>query len=689
MSYSLFFSQHVIASDDLNRLQNADFSILTGNRVQIQLSFANNAITHKNFSTDNPARIVLDFPNTKLELKKKSQSIGIGLVENMRMVEASDRIRVVINLVRMTNFDINTVDNKVLISMENSTASTQIEDVELNIEPIISNTPQVQKISVPHIQDIDFHRTKEGAGKITISLSESSIMANMYTEGADIILEFANTVLPEHLDRRLNVVDFGTPITIIDTSSTAHTTRIKITNTGSYAHHAYQTDNSYVIEVKSKQRVDNSTIAIEEREYEGQLVSFNFQKIDVRAVLKLLFELPGVNKNMIVSDDISGTVTLRLNNVPWDHAFDIILEARGLGKQEIGNVVMIDLQKKIDKRKETKLSAQKRIKQLEPLQTEFIHFNYANAADFMANITALANKDGRTFLSDRGVLMADTRTNSLMIKDTAAEISQIRKLIVELDIPVRQVLIEARVVIANSAFTRDLGMKFGYSVNKDLGNDYGAVFGGKLPGDTDFSGATGISGGNQDGFLVSLPGGSPNAAAGLAIGKIGSYLLQLELTAMQSEGKGEVISSPRIITGNQQAATITQGTKIPYAVIGTLSAAPEIKFEEAVLKLAVTPQITPDNRISLDLVITKDAPGVEINGQTSIDNRGIQTNVLVDNGETVVLGGVYERTISQGVDHVPFLSSLPLIGDFFKHKSNKEVKSELLIFVTPRILKDK
>ncbi|OAD22980.1 type IV pilus biogenesis protein PilQ [Candidatus Thiomargarita nelsonii] len=378
---------------------------------------------------------------------------------------------------------------------------------------------------------------------------------------------------------------------------------------------------------------------------------------------------------------------MQLKNVPWDQALDIILEARELGMRRIGNVVIIDLKKNLDARKQRELEAQKKIKALEPLQTEFIAINYAKAKNLEK---LLKTRDDHSFLSARGSVSTDERTNTLIIQDTRSKMTEIRKLIVSLDTPIRQVLIESKIVIANSNFNKDLGVKFGYSANKDLGNGYGVVLGGKVEGDTEFSGGTAFTTGDAtENFMVSLPANAANpASVGLAIGKIGSYLLQLELSAMQSEGNGEILSSPRLITGNQQEAFIIQGTQFGVLTAGGVGIPGTIEWKDATIELKVTPQITPDDRVNLELSVKKDAPGVEINGLTSIDKRELKTNVLVNNGETIVLGGVYERTTSKAFNRVPFFSDLPLLGHLFKNRSNSDQKSELLIFVTPKILKE-
>ena len=715
--YSLLLNNSAEASR-VNYLEHIGFSTLPGNRVQLQLDFADAAITHNSFSTDRPARIVLDFPGTKIGLRKKYQAIGIGVVQGTQTVETHDRTRVVLKLVRMVPFKINVVGKRVLVSIDHRVSqistppSIDTPPAQEQATPTVPPQPmsliptmQVQRpatpsrttvspaiVRSPHIQNINFRRTQDGAGHIAITLSNASIMVDMRSEGSDIVLNVPNTKLPKKLDRRLDVLDFGTPINFIDTSSVGANVRIKVTVRGDYEYHAYQTENIYVVEVKEKVIEKQETLKIEERKYEGQLVSFDFQKIDIRSVLSLLFGLPGVDLNMVAGDEVKGSVTLRLKNVPWDQALDIILEARDLGMQKLGNVVMIDLKKNINARKRRELESQKKIKALEPFRTDFITINYAKAKDI---VSLLKTRGDQSFLSDRGAVSMDERTNTIIIQDTAAKITEIRQLITELDTPVRQVLIEAKIVIATSNFSRDLGVKFGYSANEDLGLGNGVVFGGKVGGDTQFSDGTGFtsgnsaSGGQGENLIVSLPASASSPAAiGLAIGKIGSYLLQLELSAMQSEGNGEVLSSPRVITGNQQEASILQGTEIPYVQAAGVGAVAQVQFKAAVLELKVTPQITPDDRVNLTLSVKKDSEGGRFGSIPSIDKREVTTNVLVNNGDTIVLGGVYERTSNNTLEKVPFFADLPLIGHLFKRRSNRDAKSELLIFVTPKILKE-
>jgi len=705
--HSLLLGNNAVAANSGNRLVNIGFSTMPGNRIQLKLDFANTVIRHNSFSTDKPARIVLDFPDTKIGMRKKYQAIGIGVVQGIQAVETYDRTRVVLKLVRMVPFKINVVGKRVLISIDNMapqistpppTGGPLFAPPKKQSTPIMPVRQQPTTIPFtssqgPHIQAIDFGRTQDGAGRIAITLSDTSIVVDMGSKGNDIVLNFHNAGLPKRLDRRLDVLDFGTPISFIDTFPIGSNVRMGVTAKGDYEHHAYQTENVYVLEVKEKVYVKPEKLKIEDRKYEGQLVSFDFQNIDVRSILSLLFGLPGVNLNMVAGEEVKGAVTLRLNKVPWDQALDIILEARELGMQKIGNVRMIDLKKNIDERKQRALKANQEIKKLEPLHTEFIIINYAKAEDI---VKLLSTKGTHSFLSDRGSVSMDKRTNTLILQDTADKITEIRNLITSLDVPVRQVLIESKIVIATSNFSKDLGVKFGHSANEDLGQGNGVVFGGKVGGDTNFSDGTGFTSDNTatsgegENYIVSLPAAvaSP-AAVGLAIGKIGSYLLQLELSLMQSQGNGEVLSSPRVITGNQQEAFILQGSEIPYIEPGGVGAVSTVNFKPVVLELKVTPQITPDGRVNLTLEVTKDTEGGRFNGIPSIETRKVKTTVLIDNGETVVLGGVYERTTGNTLDRVPFFADLPFVGHLFKRRSSRDQKSELLIFVTPKILKDK
>ncbi len=718
-----------------NQLTKMSFMTLPGSRVQVNLDFAHPAVKPLSFSTDNPARIALDFPATGLNVEKKSQVVGVGALQGLSAVETSDRARVVLNLVNMVPFTVDVKNNRVVVELDglaiaqtssgsetsnilNSAKTTAAAaptatppaPVAIPTKKMAVATPQPQPIApqaaVPtptgysgySIQNIEFGRTEAGAGKLVVTLSDPSVVVDMKEEGKNIILDFMNSSLPEKLDRRLEVTDFGTPISLIDTSRQADgSVRMKVTVADDAEHLAYQSENKYVLEVKQLKPEEKKELQKKDPTYTGQKVSFNFQKISIRAALLLLTDLPGANLNLVASDNVKGEITLKLKNVPWDQALAIILEANGLGMKKIGNVVMVDSKVELAKREEAELKSQQAIEQLSPLRTEYMQINYHKAKDIAALLVSKGTeKGGFSFVSARGSVSFDEKTNMLILRDTSEQLTQIRQLVTSLDVPIRQVLIESKVVIADDNFGKSLGVKFGYSAQQTMNSDLGGVvLGGAVPGTTKYGAGTAFATGDEaeakENWLVSLPetlGNAQGAALGLAIGKIGSYLLQLELSALQQESRGEILSSPRVITANQQKATILQGQQVPYVGVAAVGVAAQVQFIDALLKLEVTPQITPDDRIIMDLLVTKDDVIAVTSGQPPIAKRAVQTQVLVDNGETVVLGGVYERTLSNGVERVPFFSDLPLVGNLFKRSTKKDNKSELLIFVTPKIVKE-
>ena len=464
-----------------------------------------------------------------------------------------------------------------------------------------------------------------------------------------------------------------------------------IATSGEFEHLAYQANNTYTVEFRGLTKQEKEARRKEQQVYEGERLSLNFQDIEVRAVLQLLADFTGLN--MVVSDTVDGRITLRLKNVPWDQAMDIILKTKGLSMRRNDNVVLVAPTEEIASREKLELESQQQILELAPLRSELIQVNYAKAADFAALLKSTDNK----LISERGSVSIDERTNTLLVQDTAAKLSEIRALVSELDIPVRQVLIESRIVIANNDFARDLGVKLGFGARGTNSSGHTGVVGGGLPGDLDGSaiGSPGVeipAGTGNQGLLVNLPqtlAAGSGGAVNLLLGKVGSYLLRLELSAMQQEGKGEIVSSPRVITSDQNEATIKQGVQIPYQE-ATSSGATSVSFKDAVLELTVTPHITPDDRIIMDLLVKKDNPDFTraVLGVPPVDTRELKTSVLVDNGETVVLGGVFERTKSKNVGRVPFFGDLPYVGWAFKQEQIQDENSELLIFLTPKILKD-
>lgn len=668
-------------------LDKISYSSLPGDRVQIKLDLSA-PITDKplHFTIDNPARIALDFPGTRLNLKEKTQSIGIGMAHSVSAVEAGGRTRVVFNLVRMVGYDIQTQGNSVVVTLETGPGGGP--------QPAVAGlAPAAPAAGPARIDNIDFRRGPSGEGRIIVTLSDPTVGVNINQEAGNIVIDFLDATLPPELDRRLDVIDFATPVKEVDTKPHAGGARMLITTTSpDYDYLAHQSENILTVEVKPLTPAEKEQLKKEKFGYTGERLSLNFQNIEVRAVLQLLADFTGLN--LVASDTVTGSVTLRLKNVPWDQALDIILKSKGLAMRQVGNVIMVAPHEEIAAREKLELESERQIKELEPLRTEFIQVNYAKADELAGLIKAEANN----LLSPRGNISVDQRTNTLIVQDVAASLESIRQMVTKLDIPVRQVLIESRVVNADESFAKDLGIKFGYSRvtndksklagTPDTAGGLGATVGGKLPGDTDFGTITGFRTDSTENFIVSLPVTSPHAALGLAVGRIGSYLLQLELSAALAEGRGEDIASPKVITANQREALIESGVEIPYQE-ATSSGATSVSFKKAVLSLRVTPQITPDDRILLDLTVNQDTRGSpDVLGVPPINTRSVSTQVLVDNGETIVLGGIYTQTDRKSIDRVPFFSDLPYFGWLFRRTAVDLAKTELLIFVTPKIIKE-
>ena len=673
-----------------NELKDISFSTLPGNRVQISMTLSEPVQQPASFATDNPARIAIDLPGTSSALKKKVTPIGVGVARSVAAIEASDRTRVVINLLESVPYEIKSDSNRLLVDIGGATGATTMAAKDVAVAAPES-TPATGQV----VRNIDFRRGADGEGKVEITLSDPSVVVDMRQEGQNVVLDLVDTRLPPELARTLDVMDFATPVTKVVTRPEGDNTRMVIGTKGEFEHLAYQTDNTYTVEFRALTRAEVEKKRREQKVYEGDRLSLNFQDIEVRSVLQLLADFTGLN--MVVSDTVSGRITLRLKNVPWDQAMDIILKTKGLSMRRNDNVILVAPTEEIAAREKLELESQKQIEELAPLRSELIQINYAKAADLADLLKSSENK----LLSERGNVTIDERTNSLLVQDTAAKLSEIRELISSLDVPVRQVLIESRIVIANNDFAKDLGVKLGISGGRtgNLRHNNTLVVGGGLIGDQNnttvggpFVSDTGALTGSNENLLVNLPQTLTNGAGGainFILGKIGPHLLRLELNAMQQEGKGEIISSPRVITSDQNEATIKQGVEIPYQEAPS-SGATSVFFKEAVLQLKVTPHITPDDRVIMDLKVNKDNPDFTraVLGVLPVDTRELQTSVLVDNGETVVLGGVFERTKSKNIGRVPFFGDLPYVGWAFKQEQTQDENSELLIFVTPRILKD-
>jgi len=668
----------------------ADYSSNAAGDVVITLSTGGDEPKVSVFATESPARIILDLADTNSQVDASPVSVGIGSVQKFTTLAAGGRTRVMVDLSSPVSYDYQSGNGQVVLSIAgNGQGST-------------APRSSTAKYSV---QNVDFRRGEDGQSKVIISLDQEGANISVNSREGGLSVDVFDADLPEALNQRLDVVDFATPVQIIDSGGMNNGVRLELDISGLYEHMAYQSGNDWVIEVSKLDPVaigaaDEIVAFYSEKEYEGSRVTFNFQDIPVRSVLQLIADVSDLN--IVVADNVGGNLTLRLTNVPWDQALDIVLDARNLDMRENGNVIWIAPTADIAAREQQLLQAMRDRKELEPLATALISVSYATAADLQALIdSARANSQGGTdsgLLSDRGSIAIDQRTNTLMVTDTPDRIEAIQKLVQDLDRPVRQVQIESRIVVANSNFAHEIGVRFGVTAWHN-GTNYTGISGDGAGADQvrpprnplidDFIDLPGI----PERYNVNLPATDPSASSiGISF-LAGNVLLDLELTALEAEGEGEVISTPRVVTANQHEAFIQQGVEIPYEQAAS-SGATAVQFKEAVLELRATPLITPDNRIQLELEIKQDTVGeIYETGRggsvPSIDTRELSTSVLVNNGETVVLGGIFQDQRSKEETRVPYLSSIPWVGNLFKRRSNQTQKRELLIFVTPSIVEER
>jgi len=667
----------------------ADYSSNASGDVTITLTTSGDTPTVSVFAMESPARIILDLADTNSQVDSATVSVGIGSVQTYVTLAAGGRTRLMVDLSKAVAYDYQSGNGQVTLTIsgrgEGATAPR--------------TTSGTAKYTV---DNVDFRRGEDGQSRVIVSLDKEGANLSVNSRAGGLSIDIFDTNLPDELNQRLDVVDFATPVQIIDSGDMGTTVRIELEISGLYEHMAYQSGNDWIIEVSklAAETITKENEVVEfykDKVYEGARVTFNFQDIPVRSVLQLIADVS--NLNIVVADNVGGNLTLRLTNVPWDQALDIVLDARNLDKRENGNVIWIAPTADIAAREQQLLQAFQDRKELEPLVTALISVSYATAEDLQTLINEASSGAGDAgLLSDRGSVAIDTRTNTLLITDTPDRIEAIQKLVLDLDRPVRQVQIESRIVIANSDFGHALGVRFGVTALHNRSNILAVT--GTSQGANQLNPAINP---RDDGLInypslndrynVNLPVADSNAGSiGLSF-LAGNWLLDLELTALEAEGEGEVISTPRIITANQSEAFIQQGVEIPYEEAAS-SGATAVQFKEAVLELRVTPLITPDNRIQLELAIKQDTVGeIFQTGRggsiPSIDTRELNTSVLVNNGETVVLGGIFQDERQKQEDRVPYLSSIPGIGGLFKRKSNATKKRELLIFVTPTIVEDR
>jgi type IV pilus assembly protein PilQ len=688
------------SAQSANRLEGITYTTGAGNRIELTLRLSGDAPTPLTFTVDNPARIALDLPDTTVAMASRRVDVKQGVVDTVNVAEANGRTRVVLNVDNLVPYETRVEGNTIIVSVGGAggRVATGGAAVSTAAAAATSSSRTAAPVSgMRSVNNIDFRRGSDGSGRIIVELTDAKVPADLRQEGGRIVVNFAKTSLPENLLQRLDVTDFATPVSTVDAMRAGDSTRLVIAASGDYEQLAYQSDNVYTIEIKPVVKLPPELQ--DQKEYTGERLTLNFQDIETRAVLQLLADTSG--QNMVISDTVGGNVTLRLQNVPWDQALDIVMRTKGLDMRREGNVMFVAPAAEIAAREKELLTARQQVQQLAPLRTEYLQINYAKASDLAALIKSGQNS---SLLSERGSVAIDERTNTLLLQDTSERLADIRRLVSTLDIPVRQVLIEARIVVVNDDFSRELGVRFGGQFALDHGGrDGDGIIGAQNQGieDDDLviddeAGVSNVGNGwavldPSDRYMVNLP--VANAAGRIAMTLLDSdYIVDLELSAAQAEGRGEIISSPRLITANQREATIEQGVEIPYQESSS-SGATTTQFKKAVLSLKVTPQITPDNRVILDLTVAKDSVGQLVASATggfvpSIDTREIVTQVLVNDGQTVVLGGILETERRDNEQKVPWLGDVPVLGRLFKTTSKTDNKDELLIFVTPRILRE-
>jgi type IV pilus assembly protein PilQ len=689
-----------------NMIENIQYNTMPGNRLQVILSMSEQAVKPLSFTIDNPARIAFDFAGTGSTLPKKQQPIGIGIAQSVTAISAKDRTRVILNLTEVVPYQVNTEGKNVLITLDSEATGAAFADTAETAFTEPGGAPRYSD-QVRGVSNIDFRRGEQGEGRVIITLSETNIPMDISEEFGRVVVKFLGAKLPDELRQSLDVLDFATPVKMVSSFEKDGNVRVEIEPANKdFEHVAYQANNIFTIELKPISKEELEEQKKQKFGYTGERLSLNFQDIPVRAVLQLIADFTELN--VVVSDSVDGNVTLRLKNVPWDQALDIILKAKGLSKRESGNVLLVAPSEEIAAQEKIDLEAAQAITDLAPIRSVFFTINFAKVTE-LATLFEAGEGGGEEggpsgLLSSRGSVIIDERTNTLIVKDTDEVISEIRRILNELDVPIRQVMISSRIVVASDQFSKEVGSRLGVTdISTDAADELTTVSGtiqatnsvtaegvdnlintGNVAPVSQPFGATG---GRLDRLGVNLPAVGANVGA-LAFSVLsGGTLIDLEISALQSENKGEVISSPRVVTADRHEAFIEQGVEIPY-LSASSSGATSVEFKKAVLKIEVTPQITPDDRIIMDLQVNKDTVGEIFSGIPSIDTREVQTQVLVNNGDTIVLGGIYEQVTRDDVDKIPFLGDLPLIGIFFRHTIESDDKGELLIFVTPKILKD-
>ncbi len=690
---SLAQAQNAIQS--INSSQQAGAEVV---RVELSQPLAN---VPNGFTVQSPPRVAIDLPGVSNALGKSSVDINQGNVRSVNIAQSGERTRLVLNLKRAANYKAEIQGKVLLLVLESPTATEATAAGAANGEPL--HFAQSLNEAPAALRDIDFRRGPDGSGRVVVELPNNQVGVDIRQQGQNLVVEFLRSTLPENLRRRLDVTDFGTPVQTVSAMQSGDNVRLVITPHGAWEHSAYQSDNQFVLEVR-QQKIDQNKLT-QGPGYSGEKLSLNFQNIEVRALLQVIADF--TNFNVVTSDTVTGNVTLRLKDVPWDQALDIILQAKGLGLRKSGNVIWIAPKDELAAKEKVDLESKAQIAALEPLRTQSFQLNYTKAEEVAKGLTGQSSGQGggtnSRILSPRGSVIFETRTNQLFVSDIPSKLEEIQAMIAKIDIPVRQVLIEARIVIADDTFGRSLGVRLGGSDLRGIrGGTPGYSVGGDnrvtIGGNMNAIGAqtqqtTGTSVPFTDTQFVNLPAGGQNGfdPATFAISLFGAAsnrFLNLEISALEADGKGKVVSSPRVITADQVKALIEQGEELPYQT-ATSSGATALQFRKANLKLEVTPQITPEGNVILDVDVNKDSVGRSTAAGFAINTKHVKTQVLVENGGTVVIGGIYEQNDREDVTKVPLLGDVPYLGNLFKTRTRTSSKTELLIFITPKVVSDR
>lgn len=659
-------------------LQDVSFSSLPGDRLEVILQFDGPPPEPTGYTIDRPARIAVDLKDTTSALGARSLPLGSGNAQSMTVVETNDRTRLIFNLIELVPYTTQRNNNALVMIIGGDFADVASDVAESDgASPVASSAD-----AAPELVDVDFRRGAQGEGRVVVRLASATTQVDLSELGGKIRLTMPDLTVPERLRRRLDVTDFATPVQRIDTFIEGGSAVIEIRPEGDYDYIAYQSGNEFTVSVERLSEEEAETRREEKFPYSGDKLSLNFQDIEVRSVLQLIADFTGLN--LVASDTVGGSITLRLQNVPWDQALDLILKTKGLDKRQIGNVLLVAPADEIAARERLELETTKQIAELAPVRLDIIQVNYAKAAEVVALVQA-----DQELISSRGFISSDDRTNTISVRETIEKLDEIRRLVSTWDVPVRQVSIEARIVRAQTNVAESLGVRWGGASFGNNGNN-STVVGGSLDtvGSVMGAGAANSTSVTFPGALAVDLGVSGDGASSFAVGfSGGDFLVDLELSALESDGKAEIVSQPRVVTADRQTASIKSGQEIPYQEASS-SGATSTSFKEAVLSLEVTPQITPDDKIIMDLEVTQDSRGEDTPSGPAINTNSVTTQVLVANGETIVLGGIFESTNTETTTKTPFLGDIPYLGRLFKRTQTTELRSELLIFITPKIIKN-